>query len=83
MTQLQLQQKIEEKLPGSVVQVQDLTGTSDHYQVLVVSPAFVGKSMIEQHRMVKGVFEADIASGEVHALSLKTFTPEEWEKRRN
>ncbi|MDZ4675890.1 MAG: BolA/IbaG family iron-sulfur metabolism protein [Oligoflexia bacterium] len=82
MTQSELQKKIEVKFPGSTVQVNDLTGTSDHWQVLVVSASFVGKSMIEQHRMVKGVFEADIASGEVHALSLKTFTPDEWEKRR-
>ena len=76
-----LQRKIEESLTGSTVQVRDLTGTADHYQVVVVSPLFEGKSMIEQHRMVKAVFEKDIASGEVHALSLKTYTPAEWAKR--
>jgi acid stress-induced BolA-like protein IbaG/YrbA len=81
MTPSQIQQKIEEKLPGSKALVHDLTGTADHYQVVVISPQFEGKSMIDQHRMVKGVFDKDIASGEVHALSLKTFTPLEWEKR--
>jgi acid stress-induced BolA-like protein IbaG/YrbA len=77
----EIQKKIETGLKGSEAQVRDLTGTADHYQVIVISPLFEGKSMIEQHRMVKGVFEKDIASGEVHALSLKTFTPAEWSKK--
>jgi acid stress-induced BolA-like protein IbaG/YrbA len=81
MSPTEIQKKIEEKLKGSQAQVKDLTGTADHYQVVVISPEFEGKSMIDQHRLVKSVFEKDIASGEVHALSLKTFTPNEWAKR--
>ncbi len=81
MSPTELQRKIETSLKGSTAHVKDLTGTADHYQVIVISPEFEGKSMILQHRMVKSVFEGDIASGEVHALSLKTFTPQEWAKR--
>jgi acid stress-induced BolA-like protein IbaG/YrbA len=81
MSPQDVQKKIEEKMPGSKAHVQDLTGTADHYQVVVISSLFEGKSMIDQHRMVKSVFDKDIASGEVHALSLKTFTPTEWEKK--
>jgi len=81
MSSLEVQKRIEEKLPGSKAQVQDLTGTSDHYSVVVVSPQFEGKSMIDQHRMVKALFDRDIASGEVHALSLKTYTPNQWAQK--
>ena len=76
----EMQNRIETQWPGSQVEVRDLTGTADHWQVTVVSPAFEGKSMLEQHRMVKGLFEAEISSGALHALSLKTYIPEEWKR---
>ena len=81
MTQSDIQSRIQEKFPNSHVEVKDLTGTADHYQVLIMAPQFSGKSMIDQHRMVKALFEADIASGDLHALSLKTYTPDEWAKK--
>ena len=58
------------------MEVMDLTGTMDHYQVIVVSPVFEGKIMIAQHRMVMATVQAEIDSGEVHALTMKTFTPD-------
>jgi acid stress-induced BolA-like protein IbaG/YrbA len=36
--------------------------------------------MIEQHRMIFTLLKTEVDSGEVHALTLKTFTPEQWEK---
>jgi acid stress-induced BolA-like protein IbaG/YrbA len=81
MTESEIQSRLQEKWPGTQVQVEDLTGTQDHYQVTVVSSAFDGKSMLDQHRMVKTLFDKDIASGDLHALSLKTYTPEQWAKR--
>lgn len=77
----QIKKIIEEKLPGAQVSIRDMTGTADHWEVWVISDAFQGKGMLEQHRLVKGFFEKDIASGVLHAFSLKTFTPEEWTKR--
>lgn len=76
----QIQKVIQEKLPDAKVFIRDLTGTSDHWQVTVVSKTFEGKPMLEQHRLVKSFFEEKIASGELHAFSLKTYTPEEWSK---
>jgi len=81
-TPVEITQMIEGKFPGSQVELRDLTGTGDHWQVTVVSSAFQGKSMLDQHRLVKSVFEADIASGAVHAFSLKTYTPEEWSQKK-
>lgn len=77
----EIQSMIIGRFPDAQVALKDLTGTGDHWQVTVVTKAFEGKPMLEQHRMVKSVFEADINSGAVHAFSLKTYTPEEWSKR--
>ena len=81
MTPEQLKARIEQLAPGTKAEVVDLTGTMDHYQAVIVSPAFVGKMMMEQHRMVYGLFKAEIDSNEVHALALKTYTPEQYSKR--
>jgi stress-induced morphogen len=55
----------------------DLTGTRDHYQARVVSSAFDGKSLIEQHQLVYGALGSAM-SGAIHALALRTYTPEAW-----
>ena len=80
MTPDQLKARIEGLAPGTQVTVKDLTGTMDHYQVVVVSPAFEGKMMVEQHKMIMGILKAEIDSNEVHALSMKTYTPETYKK---
>lgn len=77
-----IKKRIEERLPAEYVEIRDLTGSADHWQVTVVSHAFEGQPLVTQHRMVKGLFEADIATGDLHAFSLKTYTPEEWSKKR-
>ena len=80
MTPSQLKARIETLAPGTYVEVTDLTGTQDHYQALIVSSAFEGKMMIEQHKMVFDLFKAEMGTEEVHAFSLKTFTPAQSEK---
>lgn len=57
--------------------VEDLTGTKDHYQATIVSAAFAGKSRIEQHQMVYRAL-GELMAGPVHALALRTYTPEAW-----
>ena len=80
MTSEQLKSRICELHPDTTVEVKDLTGTQDHWQVTVVSPAFNGIAMIKQHQMIMGILKAEIDSNEVHALSMKTFTPEQYKK---
>ncbi|MFZ9595403.1 MAG: BolA family protein [Bdellovibrionia bacterium] len=82
MNPAQLKQKLESLAPETQATVVDLTGTQDHYQAVIVSQAFEGKMMIEQHRMVFRLVQAEIDSGEVHALTLKTYTPEEFRKSK-
>lgn len=66
-----IQRRIEAALPGSRVTVRDLTGGGDHYEALVVSELFHGKTLIEQHRMVYAPLR-DVLGGELHALALRT-----------
>jgi stress-induced morphogen len=70
----ELRGRIEAGLPGATAEVQDLTGTGDHFRAEVVSDRFAGLSRIEQHRLVYDVFGADIG-GPIHALSLRTSAP--------
>ena len=55
------------------------TGES-HFSVIVVSPAFAGKSRLERHRMVNAVL-ADELSGKIHALAVTALTPEDAAKQ--
>jgi stress-induced morphogen len=60
-----------------VVEIEDLTGTKDHYRATVVAGGFRGMSRIEQHQAVYAAL-GELMAGPVHALSLSTFTPESW-----
>ena len=71
----ELKQRIETTLPGARAEVEDLTGGGDHFRAEVVSDQFAGLSRIEQHQLVYGVF-GDEVGGPIHALSIKTSTPE-------
>ena len=71
----ELKQRIETALPGARVHVEDLTGGGDHFRAEILSHRFDGLSRIEQHQLVYGIFGAEIG-GPIHALSLKTSTPE-------
>ena len=70
---------IKQGLPDAIVQIHDPRGTGDHYEAIVVSEKFVGKSRVQQHQIVYGAVQSAMASGEIHALQLDTKTPEEWQ----
>ena len=74
-TSQELKRRIEDALPGADATVSDLTGGGDHFRAEVVSDRFAGLSRIEQHQLVYEVFRGEIG-GPIHALSLKTSTPE-------
>lgn len=80
MTPAKLKERLETLASETTAEVVDLTGTQDHYQAVIISPAFEGKMMIDQHRMVYKLVQQEVDSGEVHALTLKTFTPEQYKK---
>lgn len=65
---------IETGLPGAQVQVQGDDGV--HFEASVVSDAFRGKLPLARHRLVYATL-GDLMGGAIHALALKTVTPEE------
>jgi stress-induced morphogen len=68
--------KIRAALPDAQVELKDLTGTKDHWEAVIVSASFEGKSLIQRHRMVYDAL-AEEMKGPIHALSLKTYTPDQ------
>lgn len=67
-----LKKRLAEAYPDGAVDAFDLTGDGDHFEVSVESKAFKGLSRIQQHQAVMAVFQAELKTGEVHALSIKT-----------
>jgi len=68
---------IEAGLPDSTVEIE---GDGHHFNAVIVCPAFAGKTMIQQHQMVYGAL-GDKMKAEIHALSMRTLTPEQWAGR--
>lgn len=69
-------------LPDAQVQVQDLTGGGDHYQVVVVSSLFEGKGLVQQHQLVYRALQQEMSSEAIHALTMKTYTPQAWQAQQ-
>lgn len=75
----QIEEKIKQNLKTVFVEVLDLRG-GDHIQAIIVSPEFEGKVLVEQHKIIYDIFSKEIKSNEIHALTLKTYSPIQWEK---
>ncbi len=74
---------IKRAIPDAHVQVQDLTGGNDHFQIYAVSSAFNGKTLIDQHRLVQEAIQVAMNDGRIHAVQIKTETPDQWAKKRS
>ncbi len=81
ITALEIESMILTALPDARIQVQDTTGGGDHYEAMIVSPAFVGKTRVNRHRMVYGALQ-DAMKERIHALALITMTPEELQQEQ-
>lgn len=69
---------IKAEMPDAEVRINDLTGGSDHFEVTVVSTQFEGRSLVQQHQLVYKSVNQAMSSEAIHALALKTYTPEAW-----
>lgn len=76
MTAEEIETLIRRALPDAEVHVMDETGGGDHFNAVVVTPGFQGKSLVERHQMIYGALDGAM-DGRIHALRLKTYTPEE------
>lgn len=71
-------QLIADGLPCEHLQV---SGDGHHFEALIVSERFVGRNRVQRQQLVNQILQQHFDSGELHALSMKTQTPEEWGKR--
>ncbi|RRQ21222.1 BolA family protein [Thiohalobacter thiocyanaticus] len=69
-----VKQLIEKGLPDAEAIV---TGDGDHFEATVISPSFADMNMVKQHQAVYRTL-GDGFQGAIHALALKTYTPEQW-----
>lgn len=74
--------RIEGGIESSQCYVNEFSGGSDHYAVIVVSNAFEGKTLLARHRQIMDLFQAEMNTGEVHALTIKAFTEKQWESEK-
>jgi acid stress-induced BolA-like protein IbaG/YrbA len=75
----EIKRLIEASLPGAQVTVKGDDGV--HFEAVVVSEAFIGKPLLQQHRLVYDALGGRMENEEIHALALKTYTPEAWQQR--
>ena len=76
MSPAEIETLIKEGIPEAQVSIEDLRGDGDHYAAYVVSPAFKGKTRVQQHQMVYQALQGRMG-GELHALALQTSAPPE------
>ena len=82
MLNLELKKRIEDSIVDARCFVNEFSGGSDHYSVIVIASAFENKSILARHRMVMDLFKDELHSGEIHALSIKALTQAQWEKEK-
>ena len=80
MTSEELQTIIVSGLPCEHI---ELSGDGQHWYATIVSSSFEGQRLIQRHQKVYATLGGRIQSNEVHALSMKTFTPAEWASNPN
>ena len=74
-----IERLIKAGIPDAEVTIRDLAGDGDHYAATVISESFRGKSRVQQHQLVYAAL-GERMRADIHALSMKTFTPEDWKQ---
>lgn len=75
-----LQERLRAAFPDAEIVLRDLTGGQDHYELSIRSERFRGVSPLARHRLVYAAL-GEHMKGDIHALALSAYTPEEWQKR--
>lgn len=78
----EIKEAITQSLPKAEVHILDPMNDGVHLEALVISDEFSGKPLVRQHQMVMLPLSEQFSSS-LHALGLKTFTPESWEKQKH
>lgn len=79
MTADEVKALVEQGIADAEVRVE---GDGDRFRILVVAAAFDGLTRVRKQQLVNGCIADRIAAGDIHAVEIQAFTPEEWEKAR-
>ncbi|WP_070970731.1 transcriptional regulator BolA [Vibrio sonorensis] len=89
MLQAILEQKLQQEFEPSYLEVLNESymhnvpaGSESHFKLVIVSKKFEGLRLIARHRLVNGLLAEELA-GSIHALSMHTFTDQEWQEKNN
>jgi len=80
MTKEDILKRLTTYFKNSKIDVQDLTGNSNHYSILVISDEFHNISLINRHKKIYDIFKNEMTM-EIHALQIRTFTKDEWAQK--
>ena len=80
MDESSIRNALEAGLPDAQVRV---SGDGTHFEAVIVSPAFEGKTLLQRHRLVNALLADALHSGALHALSMDTLTPGQWAARQD
>jgi acid stress-induced BolA-like protein IbaG/YrbA len=78
MESAQIKQLLLARLPACEVEVNGDDGR--HFDILVIGDMFKGLSPVKKQQLVYAALQAEIADGSIHAVNMKTLTPEEWQR---
>lgn len=79
MREEDIKQLLEQNIPNVTV---NITGDGTHFEAVIVSDVFAGKTAVQQHQIVYRAL-GDKMGTDIHALSLQTYTPEQWDKKKD
>ena len=71
---------IEQEIAGSQATV---TGDGSKFEAVVVSDSFAGLTPVKKHQMVYRIFNEQLSNGSIHALTIKAYTPGEWQAKQD
>jgi len=77
-----IKNKIQESLPNAQIYVLDPNQDGEHFEALVIAEEFTGLSLVKQHQLVMNALKEEFKE-KVHALALKTFSPEKWALKKD
>ena len=80
MTKEDILKRLTDYFKDSKIDVQDLTGSANHYSIFIISNKFIGMPLIDRHKKIYNIFQNEMTI-EIHALQIKTFTFEEWTQK--
>lgn len=71
----EIKEMLQLQLPEAEIEVRDMTGTNDHFEVSVIWRGFIGIGLVDQHQMVNRALADPLSDGRIHALKIKTRAP--------